>query len=251
MRILYNDLWRGKTLTDSSEATGYPGTNTQHPHLSRSWRSAAVVGEWLKIDAGSAITADSLALVGHNLTASATVHVQANAADAWGAPSLDVLLNPGDPLALVVFDSASYRYWRVTFDDAANTSGFITIGRVYLCARWDSTEPIEQTFQPDISDSSILTSSITGQLFTDLGVRKRIYTLDMGDITDATKLSIEAIAASARFHDPIIIEPSERIGPSGYASLPRLYATLTKQPSFRSTGAWGWTDSGLSFTEAL
>ena len=251
MRILYNDLWKAGTLTDSSEAVGYAGTNTQHPHLSRAWRSTGLAGEWVKIDAGTAITADSLAIIGHNFTAAATVRIQGNAADAWGAPSLDLRGNPSDPLILSIFASASYRYWRVSIDDAANPAGFLTIGRVYLCARWESTEPIDQSFKPDVDDTTQLSASITGQIFADLGVRQRKYSFSMGTIKDATKLALEAVANSARFHDPVVVDPDDKIGPSGSQGIPRLYATLTKQPTFTAVGAWGWDDDGLEFKEAL
>jgi len=251
MRILYNDLWRGKTLTDSSEATGYAGVNTQHPHLSKAWRSATVSAEWVKIDAGAAITADSLAIVGHNLTPAATVKIQANSADTWAPPALDLLGNPSDQLILSTFPSASYRYWRVYVDDPGNTSGYLTIGRVYLCARWESPEPIDQAFSLDEDDSTLVSSSITGQLFADLGVVQRRYNLTMGTMKDVTKVALNNVALSARFHDPVVVDPDDKITVNGAPGIARIYATMTKQPTFNAIGAWGWTDGGFEFREAL
>jgi hypothetical protein len=262
MRILYNDLWKSGTLTANSEATGYLGVNTQHPHLSKAWNSTGIASEWVKIDAGAAgISIDSLAIVGHNFTPAAVVSIQGNAADAWGAPTLNLLGNPADQIILVTFPLVTFRWWRVLIADPANTNGYLAIGRVYACARWEATEAIDNSFKPSVRDTTKITESITGQVFADLGVRRRIYGFSLGTMKDATKQMLESIALSARNYDPVIVDPSDLVSSQAYNGLPgiaggvvgipRIYAKMNKQPSFSSVGAWGWTDDGLEFEEAL
>jgi hypothetical protein len=251
MRILFNDLWKLGSITDSSEAVGFPGINTQHIHLSKAWRSTNDASEWIRLDAGAAITPDSLAIIGHNLTSAAIVRIQANAADAWGAPSLDLRATPTDELMLVVFANASYRYWRVSIDDPANPAGFISIGRIFLCDRWEPNEPITQDFTPDVDDTTAVLVSITGQTFADLGVRQRKYSFSFGTIRDDTKVAYEAVLASIRFHDPVIVDLMDRVTPLTSQGIQRLYATMISAPSFSAIGAWGWNDSGITFKEAL
>lgn len=242
MRILYGDLWKGKTLTASSEAAGYPGVNTQHAHLSKVWRTTGKAAEWIKINASAAVSADSIAIVAHNLSASAVVKVQGNATDSWATPALDRNGNPLDPIIFVPFTLQSLQWWRVYIEDTSNPASYLQVGRVFLCARWEAVEYIDAGFKPNVEDSSIFVESISGQRFSDLGTRRRVYSFSMGTMKDETKESLETIAASARESEPVIVEPADGID--------RLYATM-KQPVFTQAGGWCWTDGGLEFKEAL
>jgi hypothetical protein len=251
MRILYNDLWRGKTLTVSSEATGYTGVNTQHAHLSKAWRTTGVASEWIKIDTTTSITIDAIAIIAHNLTPGATIKIEANATDAWGAPSFSITLNPADPLILSTFASQTYRWWRVTIADAANPAGYISIGRIYFCMRWESVEPIDRSFRPSVEDTTNVSKSISGQLFADIGVRQRVYKFSMGTMKDETKVSLEAIILNARNYDPVIVMPDNTISSNGLTRIQPLYSTFIKETAFMANGPWGWDDDGLEFKEAL
>ena len=44
-RFLYSNIWDSGSVVASSEASGYPVTNTQHRWHLKSWRSATIVSE--------------------------------------------------------------------------------------------------------------------------------------------------------------------------------------------------------------
>ena len=247
LRIAYGDLAKNQTVTDSTEASGYPGTKAVHPHLSRAWRTTSPSAQWIKFDAGvgKTINFDSALIIGHNLTSAAVVKVQTDDADTWAPPGgMD---KGGDPMQPIIFVSLSpsptaRRYARVYIDDAANPAGYLQIGRVFLCQRFEGVEQIDMGFSVGYEDTTIVTRSLTGQVFADIGVTSRIYSMSMGSMRDETKVSLLALCKIVGQWDPVVVIPSEGIDP--------LYATMNKGVKFSQLGGWAWGDDGFSFVEA-
>ncbi len=244
-RILYGDLLKDKTVFGNGERTGFPYTNVAHVHLSRTWRSLTASGAYLTFDAGvgATFTADSIAIIAHNLTSAATVKGQMNDTDIWTAPSLDQSGDPTQDIIFLPFTSQSRRFARFYFDDAANPDGFIEIGRIMLCTRWDAAEPIGEGLKLPPEDSTRVTRSDSGQKFADLGTRSRVYAFSMGTMTDETRLALEAISELVGTYDPVVAIPNEELDP--------LYCTMETIPAFTVAGGWAWTDSGLVLKEAF
>ena len=87
-RILYNmDTWDGATITGSSQANTdlVPG-NVVHDHVSKMWRTTGKASENIVFDLGTATKITVFSMFTFNLTASATVTLQANASNSWGRP---------------------------------------------------------------------------------------------------------------------------------------------------------------------
>jgi len=254
LRIAYGDQARLQTVTDSTEATGYPGTNAVHPHLSRVWRTTAAAAQWIKFDAGvgKTISFDTACIIGHNLTSAAVVKVQTDDADAWAPPGgMD---RNGDPTqSIIAVDLAplptARRYARVYIDDAANPAGYLSIGRVFLCTRWEG-ETIDKGFSVVLNDTTVVTRSLTGQVFADLGVISRIYSLSLGTMKNTVKQSLLTLLQAVGQWDPVIVFPTESMTPAGIEAINPIYATMSKTTNFRDAGGWGWTDDGMTFTEA-
>ena len=88
-RILYNmDTWDAATITGSSQAnTDLVPANVVHDHVSKMWRTTGKASENIVFDLGTATNITVFSMFTFNLTASATVTLQANASDSWGSPS--------------------------------------------------------------------------------------------------------------------------------------------------------------------
>jgi hypothetical protein len=67
---------------------------------------------------------------------------------------------------------------------------------------------------------------------------------------NATKLALLAIVQVVGQYDPVVVFLSERNTAAGLEGIAPLYATMTKGVKFTDAGGWGWSDGGLSFTEA-
>ncbi len=119
-RSIAKDL--GYTETDKTGGTAYYGE-------AASYKSR----EWIKLDCGLAVPITAGILLDHNLGAGGTVKAQANATDAWGAPSVNQTLAGDSIIRIGFFAGGSYRYQRILIDDVtANTLGYSEAGIAYL-----------------------------------------------------------------------------------------------------------------------
>ena len=90
MIFLYNNLLDAAALTESSQASGFPVENIQHPFRTKVWRTAGGVAGTANvvIDHGVAVAISCAALINYSWTeAPGTLDLEFNAADAWGAPT--------------------------------------------------------------------------------------------------------------------------------------------------------------------
>ena len=88
-RILYNlDTWDAATVTGSSQANAdLVPANVLHDHVSKLWRTTGKASENIVFDLGTATNITVFSMFTFNLTASATVTLQANSANSWGSPA--------------------------------------------------------------------------------------------------------------------------------------------------------------------
>jgi hypothetical protein len=134
MRWLYDNKFDAyDILSATTELANFPSSNTQNIHTSTRWRTTAETAQAIVIDAGAGntITADCIAIAGHNLSSGATIKFQMHTSDAWGAPDLDETITYRSGIMIKFFTSTAKRFIRFYFDDAANTDGYIEIGRLF------------------------------------------------------------------------------------------------------------------------
>jgi len=118
LRFLWDNKWDEATVTTNSEQLKFPAADTQHHWLSRCWRSAEskIKGIWLKADFGEAKSVRALVVANHWFNPGSTVIIQANNADAWGAPAINQELEIIDDKTLIEYfwdTEQNYRYWRL------------------------------------------------------------------------------------------------------------------------------------------
>ena len=161
-RILYNmDTWDGATITGSSQANAdLVPANVVHDHVSKMWRTTGKASENIVFDLGTATKITVFSMFTFNLTASATVTLQANASNSWGSPSYSQALtiatnSDGTVLQRIVyFLDQTYRYWRVTLADSGNAASYLQIGRIAAGEYYELTRNINQNFNITMYDPS-------------------------------------------------------------------------------------------------
>ena len=94
---------------------------------------------WVKFDFGAGTPRDVRALIAFdgNFIASTIITVEANATDAWGAPTFSTTLTLDTAVndfvkALAFIDTTTLRYWRIVINDAGNPDGFTEMGVPYV-----------------------------------------------------------------------------------------------------------------------
>lgn len=167
IRFCWNNLYdlTATTKTALTEATGFPLTNIVNRWHTRRYRSTTDTNQWIKMDLGSAQTIKALVIKNHNFTNAATLKIQANNADAWGAPSLDVALTwTTDRIIKFWTAGETYRWWRITMDDGANPDAYLAIGRIFLGSYFEPYYNFTKRFRLHLIDPSIKKYSSGGQI---------------------------------------------------------------------------------------
>ena len=135
MRIAYSNLIdAGTAPTALTTDLLYPVANLQNQRLAKRWRSTTPTAQTIVVNLGSAQAVDTLAVLGHNLSGSATVIVEAHTSDSWGTPALSAISLAYNAGAILKYLAAAqtYQYWRYTLDDATNSDGYVEAGRIWL-----------------------------------------------------------------------------------------------------------------------
>jgi hypothetical protein len=189
-------------LTGSGAQSGYPPANLQDPDRQRPWRSPGLTDQWVAWDMGESIYCTCLALVQHNFTINGQVRVQAaNVAD-FGVLLKDDLYDACEDmigageggfgahgaggtilyaerefytprtLRIIYFDPVGEdhvraRYWRLQFTDAANPTGYLEIGRIYLCCYDNYGCQFEFDWSYGGQDDSVIDASVGDKVWID------------------------------------------------------------------------------------
>lgn len=134
MRIAYTNLIdSGSAPTTLTEDLLYPEENLQDQRLASKWRSTDASAQTIVCNLGSAQAVNTIAVLGHNLSGSASITIEAATADSWAsAPWSTSLTYATGAILKYLSASQTYQYWRFTLDDATNSDGYVEAGRVWL-----------------------------------------------------------------------------------------------------------------------
>ncbi len=219
MRFLDDNLIDGASLTASTENASYPVSNIQDPHLASVYRSTATSAN-IVMNMGMSMDADIVFIANHNFTDSATVTLEANSSDSWGAPPFSESLTVED-LINEAFTSASYQYWRIVIADAGNTDGYLKIGGMGL-GEFYQVPGIGTTYQVErISTALKYSTRYSRQVYGSSGVFFRTVNAQIPFISQAERVVLEDFYFSKDFFTPFYVQFSETC-----IDEPAIYATL-------------------------
>ena len=132
------------TATDT--AAGYSVSNITDLRPFTWWQAASLGTKYITVNCGSAKSADSIGIIGHNFfTASATVSVESSANGADWTERLAGFTPATDKAVLKTFTTASAQYWRIKIVTAAIAA------RMAVCilgARMDFPRYLSGNFDP-------------------------------------------------------------------------------------------------------
>jgi hypothetical protein len=235
MLIAWDNLADDATVAASSEQSSAPGANVQNEHISKKWMAVeGVTSASLVFDMGSSVACAILAVLGSNMTASATLRLRGSDSDSTGATGElydSTLINAGAKVgygaAYLSFVSATARYWRLDLADASLTT--LQVGRVFLGPKW--TPLGNQAFGWSVvsQDNSKVAKSYGGQSFIDNRPAPRIiqFTLSYSRATAEADMYGNAFAmvrAQGVARDVLAINDTAA---SGYLSEQSVYGLCT------------------------
>ena len=123
----------GIVISASSANADYPVANISSNEPTEVWRSETCARVGILIDHLTAVSADAIALVNTNLSASAVIVLTRGSTPSCLNQS--VTLTGGKPNIWKLFNIGSYRYSRLEFYDPTNIYGFIKLGVLWLGVR--------------------------------------------------------------------------------------------------------------------
>lgn len=163
IRIAYNfDTWDASTPTASSEySSDLAVANILSDHIGKVWRSAdTVLTANIVFNLGSAVNITVFSLFNFNFTSGATLTLEGNASDSWGAPSYSQTLTiPTDAdgnviKRIVFFLNETYQYWRLVIDDSASTESYLELGRALGGTYYEPSRTMSEGYRIQIFDPS-------------------------------------------------------------------------------------------------
>lgn len=187
MIIAWDNKIDAGIVTAGSQVSSLPATNVQLALLALKWGTAAAVkSSFLLFDLGSSLSCAILAVLGSNLTPTATMRLRASVTDPTATGSL--VLDTGTIAAGVAagygaiyypFNAVAARYWRLDLADASLVDNML-VGRVVLAPVWKPSngQLYEWTILPN--DPSQISKSYGGQAYADIRpqLRELDFTLD-------------------------------------------------------------------------
>ena len=186
------------------------------------------------------ITATAVAILGHNISSSSTVTLTAGSSPTviLSSPSVNETITHRTAIMLNYFTSVADQFWRVTFADGSNPDGYVEVGRVVL-GEYLQGVPIEHTR----SDSVV--SSITKQVFGDVGEERLEVKYKFPRSTNSMKVSIEQMFDEVGKFKPFVFSNFN----SSFSIIEPLYAVIGDDITFRHISFSEWSYD-LSIVEA-
>jgi len=128
MRIAYNNKADDGVLSGVANVN-YPLINLQEQRLAKPWRSPTGSAQTVVCAFTAATVITTIGVIEHNLASGDTVTIEANAADAWTAPSFTTSLTYTSNMILKYIAGETYKYWRFVFQ---TTEEYVQAGRIWL-----------------------------------------------------------------------------------------------------------------------
>lgn len=237
MIILYDNKITDATITASSENPLYPFDDAfADDRLSRVGRTVSATSQTLVFDFASGNPeVDAVAILGHNISASGSITVEANTSNSWGSPAFTDTLDLYDEWIALFANTQEYRYWRLSITDPGSTDGYIEIGQIYIGSQLDMPPMIRNQKLPKLT-SSTSQKSVNGQLYGDRRLMYRTGSIQFAQAIPHTyKTNIDTFFSTVETIKPFILivweESMDKESP--------MYCCLTKQLEWSRYGSDG------------
>jgi hypothetical protein len=202
--FLYRNIFRtaGAVITSSGTDSGYDPADIADHRAYRGWQGNVLTStQWINLDAGAAVSADSILIVNGNMVSNAgQVKVYADTVNPPVAVAQAAYSPTSDTADYKAFGSLNKRYWRVEFIDPAppfTTKPFA--GEILLGTKLTSEEYAAPDVDPFLHDVEAISNRSEGGHYlgailrgvtrrgtirlggTEVGLSRSFYTSDMTD----------------------------------------------------------------------
>jgi hypothetical protein len=235
MHMLWNNLHPDATVTASSADADWPVSYLKLYWPTLTHRTTGIASEWWKWDLGAATQVRYFILWNHNFTSGATLTLQANASDSWGAPAYSTAVTRYSGFVIAAINQ-TYRWWRLVVADAGNGDGYLKAGYAYLGGYFAPTYGYTNR-TCSLVDPSIIAASADGQFSAAQHTQYKELGYEFAAVLDADRSTLETIWASIGTYKPhFIVETPSDLGRTYYV---RNISPWPFEPVH--SGIWAWS----------
>ena len=182
------------------------------------------------------LTADTAAIVNHNLSADATIKIEGNDYDSWNGPPVSETMTWRAETIVTFITSVSYPFWRFSITDPNVNDSYFEIGRLVLgeYLQIDPSSLIEFPEKHPRSDQ--MSFSLSNQPYGDIGVEHKELDYRFENATDSMKSSIETMWGSVGKFKPVLFLNFD----TQFSVIPPLYCSLNNDIIFESRKFSKW-----------
>ena len=249
MRISYTNLIDAASApTCLTTDLLYPAANLQNQRLSKRWRSTSPTAQTVVVNLGSAMTVDTVAVLGHNLESSAAITIEAHTSDSWGTPALSAvsLTYNADTILQYWGSAAVFQYWRFTLDDATNTDGYVEAGRLWLGTYLSIDPSSTLAFTVTKQRSDTVAYGRDRQKYATEGVGWREFNLSFPRTNGSALTSIQTMYDTVGNHSSVIFSNFDSL--RTYPLVEPVYCSIVGEVAFRHTRYMKF-EYGITFEE--
>jgi len=247
MKVLYNnDITSSTTITPSTQNNNYPfETAFLDTRMSRFGRFTGKTSENIVFYNSGGFSFDEVLIAANNMTSSATVTVQANASDSWGAPSVsESMTRLVNGYWYYNFSSVqSYDYIRIVVADATVTESYIKIAKVFI-GQSLTLPGIAPTAELPVISNSLVSQNESGQVFADKRTQLKGANVNFPVISETERQNLKTLFTSVDKTDPIYLF----IWENDLDIEPPLYCTLTTDLEIKKANGISYS-ANFSFIE--
>ncbi len=237
MRIAYNNLIdAGSAPTALTTDLLYPVENMQNQRLAKRWRSTTPSAQTIVVNLGSAQAVDTVAILGHNLSGSAAVTIEAHTSDSWGTPALSAITLAYNAGAILKYLAAAqtFQYWRFILDDPTNTDGYVEVGRPWLGTFLAINPSSLDSFTVTKKRSDTVTYGRDRQKYATEGVGWREFNLSFPRTGGTSLTAILTMVDTIGLHSSFVFSNFD--GRRDFPIVEPMYGSLVGGVDFRHTG---------------
>lgn len=208
IKFFSNNLVEGAQLSSSTVDAQFPLANIQNDFRTKVFRSTTN-SDNIVFDMGAIEDVDTVAVVDNWRSGFgfATMTIEANATDSWGAPAFSTTLTFDSTFGIGIkeFTEESYRFWRIVL---TSTLGYCEISNIFIGkATTIETNGINYGYSYKNEDMVKRSSTIYGQEYIDdRGSRKELNALSFEIMTNAEMDKIFEVYDDRRTIKPFFIK---------------------------------------------
>lgn len=230
---LYANAVPEASIVASSNALGYGASRLKDKSLSTKLKFAGRAHETVEFEFEEEKRISGACVLGHNLSPSATLTLEANEVPSWTTPSFSQEISIGQA-AVALFEEKAYKYWRLVIEDNGNENN-VELGLVYLGKQITIGEVSLEAEIPVVS-VDIVSDTRSGQVYGHQTYQYYAPSFNLAYVTEETRQAILKAWRSQGQTEPWVL----LIWEESLDQFPALYVRFTMSEfSFLKQGAAG------------